>query len=309
MAEINSNVLLQKHWKGFEFGAPDEDAHPELHRICFPGEEGRGWGALVTPDEIRYIHLAGLELVTQSGAVVTDEMIVGLVDLHARSLAGDLQHVIYPRAFRARPADPATVLKKERHEEWYDLHDHRPESYKNFWLLQLRHRPAVRISRWDLLNPWSGEVILNLLAGADIHYQLAVLRNTRATARHGSTGGNVPLRALRFFGQDYDYRRLPGSFAVDFVAGYENARDVPHELRLVLAKLVTIHILSGFGDSIVSGLANFSISLSSISESVGTTMSATSAYFGARIKELSDELSAWFKANRSRYRLPRISIL
>ncbi len=105
------------------------------------------------------------------------------------------------------------------------------------------------------------------------------------------------------------HHRYPNGYGVDYIAGYKNAKDVPFELVEIIGMLAAINLMADFGDGVVSGLANASVSLSGISESFGTTLSATSAFFGARIKDYTDRLTTWFKENKKKYRGIRLAAL
>ena len=94
---------------------------------------------------------------------------------------------------------------------------------------------------------------------------------------------------------------LPSSYQVDYVSGYEHADRVPRDLREIVQKLMIVNVMSAFGDGVVSGMSNYSISLGPLSESIGTTMSATSAYFGARIAQMSGEIKDWLKTRGKAY--------
>ena len=149
-------------------------------------------------------------------------------------------------------------------------------------------------------------------ADAEIQYDTGLLISLRwgtGGSRSGSVQGNsytnIPVRSFV-----YDKNiRLPNGFAIHYISGYELACLVPDDLVEYIRNLVAVKIMSSYGDGIVSGLANFSIGVGVLHESVGTTMSATSAFFGARIKEFQDWIKDWKERNMNRYKRPSLTYL
>lgn len=77
--------------------------------------------------------------------------------------------------------------------------------------------------------------------------------------------------------------RVPGIWHFDYRAGFELGT-LPEDIKQVVCMQAAIRILDIAGDLIAgAGIANFSISVPGLSQSVGTTSSATNAGYGARI--------------------------
>ena len=51
----------------------------------------------------------------------------------------------------------------------------------------------------------------------------------------------------------------------------------------------------------MSGFSSSSLSMDGLSESFSSTQSATSAYFGARIKEYKDDIDKYIKENKHKF--------
>jgi hypothetical protein len=94
-------------------------------------------------------------------------------------------------------------------------------------------------------------------------------------------------------------------YAIDYVAGYENSDEVPEDLRETIGKIAAVSLLNIIGDGLMAALANMSSSIGmdglSESSSVGTTSSATSAMFGARIKVYEDEIDDYLTKNKWKF--------
>ncbi len=285
---------------GFLFGRPDTKANPALGRIAYPKQDPPpAWGAIVTPDEMRMIYFMGnSRLVTQDGTYLSDDAIKGWIDQTSRAIAEELKWDIYPQLWRHRSARPEQSRKIEDYARWDDTYPYR-RSRRNFHFVKLRHRPLLRLEKWELHNPYADQRILDLLPGAELNYEAGALSNLRWGNRHRASGhGSLPLRASRLHTYNED---LPNSYLIDYATGYDSANRVPDDLRELVAKALAIKIMSAYGDGIVSGLASFSIGVGVLHESVNTTMSATSAFFGARILQLQGEIKEWYQKHQSRY--------
>jgi len=90
-------------------------------------------------------------------------------------------------------------------------------------------------------------------------------------------------------------------YDIDYDAGYETAGDVPRDLREAIAKSAAIALLNVVGDGLMSGFSSSSLSMDGLSESFSSTQSATSAYFGARVKVYQDELKEYIADNQRKF--------
>jgi hypothetical protein len=90
-------------------------------------------------------------------------------------------------------------------------------------------------------------------------------------------------------------------YAIDYDAGYETSDDIPPDLRQIIAKMAAVSLLNIIGDGLMSGFSSSSLSMDGLSESFSSTQSATSAYFGARIKVYQDEIEDYIKVNKNRF--------
>ena len=100
--------------------------------------------------------------------------------------------------------------------------------------------------------------------------------------------GNQTLQSQFFYSIDYD-------------AGFETSDDIPKDLREIIAKQAAVSLLNIIGDGLMSGFSSSSLSMDGLSESFSSTQSATSAYFGARIKEYKDDISNYIKQNKYKF--------
>ena len=83
-------------------------------------------------------------------------------------------------------------------------------------------------------------------------------------------------------------RIIPDYWSVVYSTGFDQ---VPFELLDAVGKMASLGMFNIAGDLILgAGIANFSLGLDGLSQSIGTTSSATNAGYGARITTYKDEL-------------------
>lgn len=78
------------------------------------------------------------------------------------------------------------------------------------------------------------------------------------------------------------YTNIPNYWDVSYITGFDN---IPYDILDAIGKYAAISLFHQLGDLILgAGIANQSISLDGLSQSIGTTSSATNAGYGARIE-------------------------
>ncbi|HNE56725.1 MAG TPA: hypothetical protein PK079_26415 [Leptospiraceae bacterium] len=258
-----------------------------------PNHIEREWGCLIHPDEMRQILFIGNgRLITSGGDQITDNQLKNWVDQSVRALSDLLKWDIYPRLWRHRPFHEQERII-EPYAEWEDMYDYHYK-HSDLFFVSLRRKPVCKIINWRLASPYNKQTMIDLMPRMIPNYGAGILKS----AVYIGAGFNMTVSQYRstILRQD-----LPSSYQVDYVSGYDHADRVPRDLREIVQKLMVINVMSAFGDGVVSGMSNYSISLGPLSESIGTTMSATSAYFGARIAQMSGEIKDWLKTRGKAY--------
>lgn len=183
-----------------------------------------------------------------------------------------------------------------------EVHDYLFQEFRQFQALQLQHKPVIAVdavrltfptqpqatrtypSDWVQLKPESG--VIEIVPGAGA-FALPL----------SGTGG---LLYPTLFGGGLRY--LPHIHEVDYRAGFARGQ-VPPSIRHVVGMLAAIGPLNIAGDLIAgAGVANYSISVDGLSQSVGTTSSATNAGYGSRILEYQKEVKQQLGIIRDTYR-------
>jgi hypothetical protein len=90
-------------------------------------------------------------------------------------------------------------------------------------------------------------------------------------------------------------------YAIDYVAGFESSDDVPMDLREIVGKKAACSLLNIIGRGLMSGFSSSSLSMDGVSESFSSTQSATSAYYGADIKEYKDDIDRYITENKMKF--------
>ncbi|WP_229266349.1 hypothetical protein [Leptospira sp. severe_002] len=297
---------LNKQSEDYEYHDLSAKIYPELEKSNTPLP---GWGCLIHPDELRRIMLFGNEtLITTRGTQLEDFQLKNWVDQTVLAFAQEIDWDIYPRLFRARPLpgqkgredlEPKTG-RIEGYAEWDDTYDFDPFKSENFFL-KLRRKNICRLHRWVLTFPHNGSTILNLTEKANIQFKTGILRAVYTRVPFGNSGFTPQIGIQGYRALSQNISNLPGAYQVDYTSGYDHASRVPRELKDQILKYFLICVLSSYGEGIIGGISNYSTSVGVISESIGTTMSAENAFFGARIKQLSNELKDWWKVSKLRY--------
>jgi hypothetical protein len=304
-ADLYLQGALNSPQEDYEYYKLGEKVFPTIRNLerpedgGYPGRDKYSWGCLIHPDEIRKIMAFGNgKLMTSSGEQFQDHQLKNWIDLTVQSFSDQIQWDIYPRLWRHRPTQSIQDRLIEPFAEWEDTYDFNGTENLNF-TVKLRRKPICRLHKWDIFFPVTGQRMIDLRERAIIKSGAGILQAVFVKVPYTNTSpvptGIVAWRSM------IGATAMPGAYQVDYTSGYDHANRVPAELKEQILKLFTISLMSSFGDGIIGGMANYSVSTGVLSESVGTTMSATSAYYGARILQLTNELKEWWKSSRLKY--------
>ncbi|MHA2426502.1 MAG: hypothetical protein ACXADB_00480 [Candidatus Hermodarchaeia archaeon] len=264
------------------------------------------WGKVYTADDIRYTMMFGIDCVGSDTAEseFSDEQFDQLV-LEAMSefesyLTLDIRKKVY-KTFGVVSQANYTRARLWRNGVDYtdedDPYDFDPQQWAEYGFIQLRHWPLISVERAVWYSPVKGEV-MDMVDSEwlRLHKQFGQIR---MFPKGGFTYGPYSVYGPLWTGMGA--KRYPGAFEFDYTTGYESSDFVPDGLRACIGKYATIKALAVVGDGLLAGFSSQSISLDGLSESFSSTQSATSAYFGARIKQYSDEIKEWLIRNRYKF--------
>lgn len=303
---------------GFAFNNPDinNDYHAP------------SWGLLVSHDELRYDEMFGNQLIAEADSQsITDEQLLDYSRIAIRFLEVELNIDILPRRIRYDDGisedgsvdtrtdyDDSTYIAAYKNRKQSQELYIREQGYafrviqaRKEFRVKLRRRPVRDILTANFVDPYYGATIIDLMP-----YRI-IKKGFSGTCYFRPRLLTTRTNAYQYIWQNY--LRMPYSrdlqriFLLDYETGYYNCQDVPDELRNIVKKLAAVTLMNIYGDGKLAAIASRSVNLNSVSESISTTLSATSATFGARIIQYQKEIKQWFVQNRSKYSRTSIGVL
>lgn len=251
---------------------------------------------LPTPSEIRERWCFGLPLNKEDGGVMTDEDLL-------QFLMGAINQVERFLGIYLKPTVIVTNPEERGLEKGVDYeiaeapYDYDARAYRQWGFLQLRERPVQQLNGFKMVLP-NGMVIIDFMTKREWiklypeNGQLHIVPYAGDPTIFALLGGS---QAGFPFVTGQMNSHLPQMFYVDYVAGY-GLHQIPEDIRNVVAKIASIDALGIAGDAVLAGVASLSTSIDGLSESFSTTASATSATYGAHIKQYQDEVDKFFSA-------------
>lgn len=187
-----------------------------------------------------------------------------------------------------------------------EAHDYMLRDYDSFSFIQLFRRPVQSVSKVILEFPFSSNRIEfheDWFRVDSISGQLNLLPTMGSLTSVFISGGGA---FLPWLSSTRDY--LPCTFRVSYKAGF-GKDEVPEDFLEVMGMRAAMGPLNIAGDLIAgAGIANKSISLDGLSQSIGTTSSATNAGYGARIIQYHKEIESFLSRLRPYYAGLRMAV-
>ena len=295
---------------GFAFNNPDKN-----NDYLAPD-----WGLLVTPDELRYDEMFGNPLIAEADSqTITDEQLLDYGRLAIEYIERELNFDILPR--RIRYDNPLDSEGNETERTDFDDTEYlaRMTDYQKgrlykvetgypYRLIAGRHSLFLKLRRRPLRRVLTAKFVDDYYSGDTINLYPYRIEKKGFSSSLFFRPKNIGIgRAFQYnFIWDTGYYRtyfkdVPDIFKIDYETGYENVCDVPGDIRNIAKKISACTLMNIYGDGKLAAVASRSVNLNSVSESISTTLSATSATFGARIMQYQKEIKEWFAVNRSKY--------
>lgn len=187
-------------------------------------------------------------------------------------------------------------------------HDYLSSDYMNWSYLKLWKKPILEVISMEM---WYGDrpmmilpkdwLKVDVLGGALQIFPVSGLSGSMIVTANG--GLYMPLMTGQL-------SYAPQMWKVKYVAGMNEPKkgqvyrktDIHPNLQEAIYKKAAIGILGVWGDLIIgAGIANQSIGIDGLSQSVGTTQSAMFGGASARIKQLQEDIDSYLPALRSYY--------
>lgn len=261
------------------------------------------WGVIVTPDDLRYTYLWGTDFKATNGQSFTDEQIEYFIKAAMTEIERKLDITIEKKKIRYN-ATERNLEKGVDYDMDESVYDFRYQKIARYGLIRTRKRPIAKLHSIKLLSRLAQA--RDLTTRTIVDKQKGTLRLMERPPKPTETSSGIQT-ATGMYGNETFAMQL--FYAIDYDAGFETADDVPQDLREIVAKSAAVNLLDIVGDGLMSGFSSSSLSMDGLSESFSSTQSATSAYFGARIKEYKDDIALYIKQNRYKFNnLPMGSI-
>jgi hypothetical protein len=261
------------------------------------------WGNAVCPDDLRFTYLWGTDFKATNGNVYTDEQIQFFIDASIADLERRLNITIKKKRIRSDP-DKRDMVKGRDYDVEEGYYDFRYEKIARYGTIVTRQRPIIKLYRLDVLNRFAPS--FSLLDSTVVDKTKGVLKMLRRPLKPSETAQRISTAILPYGKETFNQHLF---YAIDYDAGYESSDDIPDDLREAIGKNAAISLLNVIGDGLMSGFSSSSLSLDGMSESFSSTQSATSAYFGARIKVYEEELREYIDEVRRKFGFVQVGML
>lgn len=242
---------------------------------------------IVSIEDLKTKFLFGVDLSDDKGTPFPDV----LYEQYIRWAVSQLEHII------DIPIIPKIIIDEK--------HDYYREDFPSYMWLHLKEFPVISIESAKICFPYTNNEInfdnswLHLQKESG---QLQIMPNAGSMNLMvtDSVLGIAPF-------MNRAARHIPDFFRVSYTAGFE---EVPDVLIDAIGKLASFGPLNIAGDLIVgAGIANVSLSLDGLSQSIDTTSSATNSGYGARLLIYRRELQDIVPKLISYYKGPRLMVV
>ncbi len=244
---------------------------------------------ILTVAELKQRYLFGVDLTNDEGVTLPDEVFQHYI----LSAIAWLEHELDIKVL------PTTFVR--------ELSDYYRNDYQNFTIIQLENYPVLSIEEFAVEYPSGQNVIIfpDEWLRLDRNHGLLRVVPTAGTLSEILVGQGGSFLPAIYNGMDY----LPDLFAVSYTAGFEDG-ELPSNLLDLIGKVASFGPFNIFGDLIAgAGIASVSLSIDGLSQSIGTTSSATNSGYGARLIQYQKEVKDWIPKLRRYYKGIRMVVM
>jgi len=234
---------------------------------------------LMTVNNFKDRFLLGINLTLDDGTPYPDDFFEYNLNAAISTLEHDLDILITPQAK-------------------VDKVDYRSPNYMNWNYVQLDFYPVVSIEKWKVIYP-SNKTLFE--------YPIGWVRedNDKGVLRLFPDSGTIPQWMSSTAFLPYlipGHAQVPHMYEIEYTAGFPND-NIPFILNDAIGLIASILPLDTAGDLIAgAGIANSSISLDGLSQTIGTTSSATNSGYGARILSYEKRLKSRMSSLRDYFK-------
>jgi hypothetical protein len=236
---------------------------------------------VITPEELKKIWLFGVDLTDDDGNPMSDEML----EFYILAAQDWLQSEI------------SGLLLCEQ--DIYEYHDYYINDYVSYGFIKLFKYPVQSVEGVEVQFPLATSVLKfdsswYRVESVGATVQLVPTQGTFSSILLSQGGSFLPL----FYS---GMQNVPSIWRVNYKAGFKKGQ-IPYALKEIIGMKAAIGPLNIAGDLIAgAGIASKSISIDGLSQSIGTTSSATNAGYGARIIQYSKQIDSALDALKRTY--------
>jgi len=292
------------------------------------------WGMPVTADELRYITFSGTKLVNpNTGYQYDDNHLNSYIQEAITMIENNYAIHILPAKVRyngyvnsngeyverpeveAEIAELQTLLGSDSmrwkqffiREEGYQFNY---EESRRFLFCDLDHRPVRKVYEWK----WFGPAQIGSNQSNIFDTLMPYIKNYRPGSYdyYAQYQAMVPPNSLAYqILNQYGYvnvanpiwEQYPEAFKFDYDVGYEHSSELLADdfLRHLIYLQASVIALEDMSSALSPGIASASTNLGNLSQSYGTTASATNSLFGAQTINYRKQLEEADKKAKSRY--------
>jgi hypothetical protein len=242
---------------------------------------------ILSVQQLKDIYLFGVDLTNDAGEPFPPIMFTWGIRYAIDWLEKELDAKIRP-----------TTIANERH-------DYYRRDFQEWMFIRLKQAPILSVSKVALMWPANTEVVnfpASWITFDAESGQINIVPTAEGMSQVLLTAGGSFLPLL---GQGREF--IPHAIRVDYVAGFE-AGALPYAIREVIGKKAAFGPLNIAGDLIAgAGIANQSISMDGLSQSIGTTSSATNAGYGSRLIQYDKEIKQVLPTLKKYYKGVRLT--
>lgn len=244
---------------------------------------------VLTVEQLKQRYLFGVDLTDDEGNILPEEVF----QFYILSAIAWLEHELDIKIL------PTTFVR--------ELEDYQRNNYQAFTFIQLENYPVISIEEFAVEYPSGQNVIVFPDEWLRLDKTHGILRvvPTAGTLSEILIGQGGSFLPAIYNGLDL----LPDLFAMSYTAGFEDG-EVPSNLLDLIGKVASFGPFNIFGDLIAgAGIATVSLSIDGLSQSIGTTSSATNSGYGARLINYQKEVKDWIPKLRRFYKGIRMQVM
>lgn len=247
-----------------------------------------------TPEELIDIYLFGVDLTDDDGNPYPTRLFEFYIDAAVDWLEEELDMYVVAR----------NIVDETQ--------DHFAVDYARWGYFQLQHQPVSRIDKLSFQYPsMTEEVVIDaewLVLQEVNHKGYSHTAQLQVVPGRGNIADVLLIPGSLMPIWSGATGRVPGVWHLDYRAGFE-PEDIPTNLRNIIGMAAAIGVLNIAGDLIAgAGIANLSTSIPGLSQTLGTTSSATNSGYGARIIAYKAEIKEKLKQAKLTYRGIRMTV-